>query len=301
MSLLVVGSVALDSIETPNGKVEDALGGSATYICLAASYLAHSVHLVGVVGDDFSSEHIDMLKEHKIELDGLQIIKGGKTFRWGGKYHTNMNIRDTIYTELNVFENFEPVIPENLRSCEFIVLGNIDPPLQTNVLNQISNPEFIVCDTMNLWIDIRKEELLDVIKRVNLLIINDTEATMLTDETNLFKAAKIIGEIGPEYLVIKKGEHGALLFGEDKIFSAPAFPLTEIVDPTGAGDTFAGGLTGYLHQEKKISFESIKRAVIYGSVMASFCVQHFSTSGLENLNEEIIKKRYNDFKNLSEF
>ncbi len=299
MSLLVVGSVALDSIETSVGKVDDALGGSATYISLASSYFTSPINLVGVVGDDFGKEHIKMLEEHKINLDGLQVIEGGKTFRWGGKYHTDMNERDTLFTELGVFENFNPIIPEKWRESEFVMLGNIMPALQTNVLDQMKKKPFVVCDTMNLWIDIAKEDLLEVIKRVSVLIINDSEAKMIANESNVIKAAKIIKEMGPEYLIIKKGEHGALLFGEGKIFSAPAYPIESLFDPTGAGDTFAGGFIGYLHKTNDTSFENMKRAVIYGSAAASFCCEKFSTQGLEGKSEEEIHSRFLEFLELS--
>jgi len=301
VGLLVVGSVALDSIETPFDKVENALGGSSTYISIASSYFTAPVHLIGVVGDDFPKEHIEMLNRHNVNLEGLQIVEGEKTFRWGGKYHYDLNVRDTLFTELNVFEKFNPVIPDKMRNDKFLLLGNIAPTLQLNVLDQMSNNPFVVCDTMNLWIDIMKEDLLKVIKRVNVLIINDSEARLLTNEPNLIKSARMIREMGPEYLIIKKGEHGALLFGEQAIFSAPAYPLESIFDPTGAGDTFAGGFTGYLHNSGDLSFENMKRAVIYGSALASFCVRKFSTKGIEDLTSLEIKDRVNEFKELSRF
>jgi len=301
VGLLVVGSVALDSIETPFDKVENALGGSSTYISVASSYFTAPVHLIGVVGDDFPKEHIEMLNRHNVNLEGLQIVEGEKTFRWGGKYHYDLNVRDTLFTELNVFEKFNPVIPDKMRNDKFLLLGNIAPTLQLNVLDQMSNNPFVVCDTMNLWIDIMKEDLLKVIKRVNVLIINDSEARLLTNEPNLIKSARMIREMGPEYLIIKKGEHGALLFGEQAIFSAPAYPLESIFDPTGAGDTFAGGFTGYLHNSGDLSFENMKRAVIYGSALASFCVRKFSTKGIEDLTSLEIKDRVNEFKELSRF
>ncbi len=301
MGLLVVGSVALDSVETPFDKIENALGGSSTYISVAASYFTAPVHLVGVVGDDFPKEHIEMLNKHNINLEGLQVVDGEKTFRWGGKYHYDLNIRDTLFTDLNVFENFNPVIPDKMRDDKILLLGNIAPTLQLNVLNQMQKNPFVVCDTMNLWIDIMKEDLLKVIKRVNVLIINDSEARLLTNEPNLIKSAKMIRDMGPEYLIIKKGEHGALLFGENTVFSAPAYPLESIFDPTGAGDTFAGGFTGYLHNSGDLSFENMKRAVIYGSSLASFCVEKFSTKGIEDLSTLEIKDRFHEFKELSRF
>lgn len=301
MALLVVGSLGIDDIETPFDKIENALGGSATYISLAASYFTSPIHLVGVVGDDFNKEYIELLEDHGIDLEGLQIIEGGKTFRWGGKYHYDLNVRDTLFTELGVFENFNPVIPEKSRKSKYVLLGNILPKLQSHVLDQMENPQFVVCDTMNLWIENTLEDLLKVIKRVNVLIINDSEARLLSKEPNLIKAAKVIREMGPEFLIIKKGEHGALLFSEDSIFSAPAYPLENIFDPTGAGDVFAGGFTGYLHNTRDLSFENMKRAVIYGSAMASFAVEKFSTKGLEDLTKLQIHDRFLEFKELSVF
>lgn len=301
MGLLVVGSIALDDVETPFDKIKNALGGSSTYISLAASYFTEPIHLVGIVGDDFSKEHIEMFKKYNIDLEGLQIIKGGKTFRWSGKYHYDLNVRDTLSTELNVFESFNPIIPEKSRKNRFIVLGNIDPILQLNVLDQMERPRFSVCDTMNFWIEGKKKELLKVLKRVDVLIINDSEARLLSKEPNLIKSAKIICEMGPKYLVIKKGENGAMLFCDETVFSAPAYPLENIFDPTGAGDSFAGGFTGYLHKTQDLSFENLKRAIIYGSTMASLCVEKFSTGGLENLSASQIHNRFLEFKELSSF
>ena len=291
MGLLIVGSVALDSVETPYAKVEDALGGSTTYISLAASYFCKPIDIVGVVGDDFPQEHIETLKNHGINLEGLQIIKGGKTFRWGGKYHNDFNERDTTFTDLNVFEFFNPIIPENLKDSKYVMLGNIDPTLQLNVLSQLTAPKFVICDSMNLWINIKYNELLEVIKRVDVLIINDSEAKLITKENNLIKAAKKILSMGCPYLIIKKGEHGAILFGEDKVFYAPALPIEELYDPTGAGDTFAGGFAGYICKTDDISFDNLKRGVIYGSTLASFNVEKFSTKGIENLTLDEIKKQ----------
>ncbi|MBV6419346.1 MAG: putative sugar kinase YdjH [Ignavibacteriaceae bacterium] len=301
MSLLVVGSVALDSVETPFDKIEDALGGSATYISLAASYFSAPVELIGVVGNDFPKKYIDMLEQHNIGLEGLQIIEGEKTFRWGGKYHYDLNFRDTLFTELNAFQNFNPIIPEKFRKAKYICLGNIDPILQMKVLDQVSDPQFVVCDTMNLWINTMKNDLLKLLKRVTVFILNDSEARMLTEEPNLIKAAKQIRQMGPEILIIKKGEHGAMLFTEDTIFSAPAYPMEMILDPTGAGDTFAGGFIGYLHHKRELNSENIKRAIIYGSTMASFCVEQFSTNGLENLSYLKIQDRFREFKKISNF
>jgi len=301
LSLLVVGSVALDSVETPFDKVDDALGGSATYISLAASYFSAPVELVGVVGDDFPKPYIEMLEEHNVDLEGLQIIEGEKTFRWGGKYHYDLNVRDTLFTELNAFENFNPIIPESFRKSRYVCLGNIDPILQMRVLEQIADPQFVVCDTMNLWINLMKQDLLKLLKRVHVFILNDSEARMLTEEPNLIKAAKLILQMGPKILIIKKGEHGAMLFTEDTIFSAPAYPMEMIFDPTGAGDSFAGGFIGYLHKTRDLEPENIKRAVIYGSTMASFCVEKFSTKGLEDLSYLQIQDRFREFKKLSDF
>jgi len=301
VGLLVVGSIGLDNIETPFDKVENALGGSTTYIALAASYFTGPVSIVGVVGDDFDLGHIKMLENHNIDLEGLQIVKGKKTFRYGCRYHYDLNVRDSLFTELNVFESFNPVIPLKDKKTSCAVLGNIAPSLQINVLDQLENPRFVVCDTMNFWIERTKDKLLEVLKRVNVLIINDSEARLLSNEPNLIKAAKKITEMGPKYLIIKKGEHGALLFGDETIFSAPAYPMENIYDPTGAGDAFAGGFTGYLYKSQDFSFENLKRAVIYGSVMASFCVEKFSTKGLEDLSYLEIQNRFIEFKELSNF
>jgi sugar/nucleoside kinase (ribokinase family) len=301
LSLLVVGSVALDSVATPFDKIDEALGGSATYISLTASYFSAPVRLVGVVGSDFPKEYITLLKNHNVDLEGLQVIEGGKTFRWGGKYHYDLNMRDTLFTDLNVFEKFNPIIPERFRDSKYICLGNIDPVLQMRVLDQMKDPEFVVCDTMNYWIESKKNELMKLFKRINVLIINDSEARMLTQEPNLVKAAKTIRGFGPDNLIIKKGEHGAMLFTNDTIFSAPAFPMEVIYDPTGAGDTFAGGFIGYLCKSNNLTAENLRRAVIYGSSMASFCVEKFSTKGLEELSYSGICDRYREFMKLSWF
>lgn len=295
MSILVVGSLGLDTIETPFAKVEESLGGSAVYISLAASFFSPEVKLVGVVGEDFPEKYIQLLRDHHIDLEGLQIVKGGKTFRWSGKYHYDMNSRETIFTELNVFKDFNPVIPENYRDSKFIVLGNIDPDLQMNVLNQLNHPEFIICDTMNYWIERKNEALRKLLTLVDLLVVNDSEARLLANHPNLIRAAKIILEMGPKKLVIKKGEHGSLLITRDTIFVAPAFPLENISDPTGAGDTFAGGMVGYLSRVNSINDEELKKAIIYGSVLASFCVEKFSVDGLLSLNDSKINDRFTQF------
>ena len=301
MAILVVGSFALDSIQTPFDRIEEALGGSATYISLAASYFSGPIKVVGVIGEDFPKEYIEMLSNHNIDLEGLEIVQGGKTFRWSGKYHYDLNVRDTLFTELNVFEKFDPKIPENAKRSKFICLGNIDPVLQSKVLDQMENPQFIVCDTMNFWIEGKKSELLELLPRVNAFIVNDSEARLLSQEPNLIKAARIIREMGPQILIIKKGEHGALLFTDDTIFSAPAYPMENIYDPTGAGDSFAGGFIGYLFKTRDLSPKNLKKAVIYGSTMASFCVEKFSTKGLEDLSTLQIQDRYRQFLNLSRF
>ncbi|MFA6977778.1 MAG: PfkB family carbohydrate kinase [Ignavibacteriaceae bacterium] len=301
MSLLIVGSVALDNVATPFDKVDNALGGSAVYISLSASYFSGPVHIVGVVGEDFPKEYISMLESHDVICDGLQIVPGGKTFRWAGKYHYDLNTRDTLLTELNVFETFDPVIPDPLKKSKYLCLGNIDPTLQLKVLDQIEKPHFVVCDTMNYWIEGKKDELIKVFPKIDVLIINDSEARLLAHEPNLIKAAKAIREMGVPSLIIKKGEHGALLFTEDTVFSAPAYPLEMIHDPTGAGDSFAGGFVGYLHKSQDTSPECLKRAVVYGSTMASFCVEQFSTKGLEGLSNLRIQDRFREFLTISRF
>ncbi len=301
MGLLVVGSLGLDTVATPFDKVENALGGSAVYISLAASYFSGPVYLVGIVGEDFPKKYIRLMEDHNVDLDGLQVVPGGKTFRWSGKYHYDLNVRDTLLTELNVFEEFNPIVPDKYKKSKFVCLGNIDPTLQLRVLDQMEDPHFIVCDTMNYWIEGKMDTLSVLLKRVNVLIINDSEARLLAKEPNLIKASKKIRDMGPEILIIKKGEHGALLFTDEIIFSAPAYPLEMIYDPTGAGDSFAGGFTGYLHKTQDLSPENMKRAVIYGSAMASFCVEKFSTKGLEDLQYLRVHDRYREFLDLSIF
>jgi len=299
MSLLVVGSVAFDSVETPFDKIEKALGGSATFCSVASSYFSNDVKMIGVVGEDFGEQNIQMLKNHKVDISGLDIVEGEKTFSYGCVYRDDMNVRDTLFTELNVFEKFDPIIPKEMREIPFLLLGNIMPALQLKVLDQMTNLKFTVCDTMNLWIDITLNDLLEVIKRVDLLVVNDSEVKMLAKDSNLIRASKKVLEMGPKYLIVKKGEHGALLFGEGKIFSAPAFPLETVFDPTGAGDSFAGGFTGHLINSNEINFETMKKAVLYGSTLASFCVEKFSTKGIENLSNEAIEERFNEFLKLS--
>lgn len=300
MSLLVVGSVAYDGIETPFGKVDKILGGSATYISLTSSYFQKNVNLVGVVGKDFRQEDIDLFKSKDIDLQGLQVDESGNTFFWKGKYHYDLNNRDTLDTQLNVFEHFDPVIPESYRDAKFIALGNIEPSLQGKVLDQVNNPDLVVMDTMNFWIERTLEALKKTLKGVDLLVINDSEARELAEEPNLIKAADIIRGMGPDFLIIKKGEHGALLFTDEEIFSAPAYPVIDIFDPTGAGDSFMGGLLGWLSYTNDLSSQNFRRAVIFGSVMASFCVEEFGPERLKNLTEKEIYDRYREFRQLSE-
>ena len=300
MSLLVVGSVAYDGIEAPFGIVDKILGGSATYISLTSSYFQKNVNLVGVVGKDFRQDDIDLFKSKDIDLQGLQIDESGNTFFWKGKYHYDLNNRDTLDTQLNVFEHFDPIIPESYRDAKFIALGNIEPSLQGKVLDQVENPDLVVMDTMNFWIEGTLEALKKTLKGVDLLVINDSEARELADEPNLIKAADIIRDMGPDFLIIKKGEHGALLFTDDEIFSAPAYPIINIFDPTGAGDSFMGGLLGWLSYTNDLTPQNFRRAVIFGSVMASFCVEEFGPERLKNLTEKEIYDRYREFRALSE-
>jgi sugar/nucleoside kinase (ribokinase family) len=301
VSLLVVGSVALDTVETPFGSVKDALGGSAVYISVAAGYFTTPIRLVGVVGGDFPKEHIKFMESRQIDLDGLQIVEKGKTFRWGGKYHYDLNVRDTLFTELNVFQKFDPKIPDGFKSSVYVCLGNIDPVLQLQVLNQIKKPHLVVGDTMNYWIETKPKELMKTMKFMDVIIVNDSEARLLTHEPNLIKAAKKIIKMGPRIIIIKKGEHGAMLVTEDTIFSAPAFPLETIFDPTGAGDSFAGGFIGWLARTDDISTENLKRAVVYGSTLASFCVEKFSIDSLRDLSYLKIQDRFHSFLDLSRF
>ncbi|PWG79661.1 PfkB family carbohydrate kinase [Pararcticibacter amylolyticus] len=302
MSLVITGTVAFDAIETPFGKTDRIVGGAATYAGLAASYFYDKVKIVSVVGDDFGQEEISILENHGINVDGLQIKKGEKSFFWAGKYHTDMNSRDTLATELNVLADFDPLIPESYQDCEFLLLGNLTPQIQQTTIERLRNkPKLVVLDTMNFWMDVALDDLKQVLTKVDVLTINDAEARQLSGEYSLVKAAKKILTMGPKYLIIKKGEHGALLFGEDQIFSAPALPLAEVFDPTGAGDTFAGGFIGYLAKVGTINFNNMKNAIIYGSALASFCVEKFGTRGLEDLSAEKIAKRVLEFVSLSSF
>ncbi len=301
MGLLVVGSLALDTIETPFGRAESLLGGSAVYISIAASYFIAPVRLVGVVGGDFPQEAIGLLHERNVDTDGLEIIKEGKTFSWGGRYHYDLNMRDTLFTHLNVFETFDPKIPEQFRRCKYVCLGNIDPVLQRRVLEQIEKPRLVVGDTMNFWIERKTDDLKKTLKVVDVLIVNDSEARLLASEPNLIKAAKKIMDMGPRIVIIKKGEHGALLVTESTIFSAPAYPLENIHDPTGAGDTFAGGFIGWLAKTDDLSDANLKRAVIYGTTMASFCVEEFGVKRLRDLAYLQVKDRFREIHELSRF
>lgn len=302
MSLLVVGTVAFDAIETPFGKTDKILGGAATYISLAASYFTKKINLVSVVGGDFPAEHVDMLKKHHINTEGLQILKDQKTFFWSGKYHNDMNSRDTITTELNVLEGFNPVVPDAYQDCEFLMLGNLVPKVQQQVIQQLKNrPKLIVLDTMNFWMDIAMNDLMETIAMVDVLAINDGEARQLSGEYSLVKAAQKILAMGPKYLIIKKGEHGALLFDKTQVFFAPALPLEDVFDPTGAGDSFAGGFIGYLAETKDISFDNMKRAIIFGSATASFCVEKFGTENLVGLTQEQVDSRVQEFVDLVQF
>ena len=302
MSLLVIGTVAFDAIETPFGKTDKIVGGAATYISLAASYFTKNINLVSVVGDDFPNATIKLLQNHHVNTDGLQVLKGQKTFFWAGKYHNDLNTRDTITTELNVLENFNPIVLESYQDCEFLMLGNLVPIVQQQVISQLKErPKLIVLDTMNFWMDIALNDLLQTIALVDVLTINDAEARQLSGEYSLVKAAKKILNMGPKYLIIKKGEHGALLFNKDDVFYAPALPLEEVFDPTGAGDSFAGGFIGYLAQSKDISFDNMKRAIIFGSAMASFCVEKFGTEKLIGLTQEQVDMRVQQFVDLVQF
>ncbi len=302
MSVLVVGTVAFDAIETPFGKTEKIVGGAATYICISSSFFNTKINLVSVVGGDFPKDSIQMLKNKKVNIDGLQIINNKKTFFWSGKYHNNMNTRDTIETQLNVLENFNPIIPDKFKSSDFLMLGNLMPSIQKKVLDQMTKrPKLIVLDTMNFWMDNFMNDLKKALQEVDVLTINDEEARQLSEEYSLVKAAKKILTMGPKYLVIKKGEHGCLLFSSDEVFFAPAIPLEEVFDPTGAGDSFAGGFIGYLAKTNDISFENMKRAVINGSVMASFCVEKFGTKKLTEISQSDIDSRINEFIKLVDF
>jgi len=301
MSVLVVGSIALDTVKTPVEEHSDLLGGSASYAALAASFFS-PVRLVGIVGSDFPQSEFDFWKAHKIDVEGVQRVDG-KTFRWSGEYSWDLNTRETRSTELNVFENFQPALPKSYRKTDFVLLANIAPSLQAHVLNQMEKPRFVIADTMDLWIETTRADLDALLPHVDLLILNDSEAREMTKETSLIKAGRRIRKFGPRYVAIKKGEHGALLFGEDEFFSCGAYPLEDIHDPTGAGDTFAGGIAGYLAGTVggKVTFTDLRKAMIYGSVLASFAVEAFSLERLRKLSMDEINERYETFKLISQF
>lgn len=300
--LVIVGTVAFDAIETPFGKTDKILGGAATFIGLAASQFNVDAAVVSIVGGDFPKKYLDLLTDKNIDISGVEIVKEGKTFFWSGKYRNDMNTRDTLVTELNVLADFKPVVPQNYRNAEVVMLGNLHPLVQMSVLEQMDKkPKLVILDTMNFWMDCALEELKAVIKRVDVITINDEEARQLTGEYSLVVAAQKIHDMGPRYVVIKKGEHGALLFHDENVFFAPALPLKEVFDPTGAGDTFAGGFSGYLAKTADYSFENMKNAVIYGSTLASFCVERFGTERMEKLQDAEVYQRLNQFKQLTQF
>ncbi|MBT8191683.1 MAG: sugar kinase [Saprospiraceae bacterium] len=301
MSILTVGTVAFDDIETPFGKVEKVIGGACTYISWAASYFTNDIRLTSVVGGDFPDEEIRELEGRGVNMEGLKVLSNGKTFFWAGKYHENMNMRDTITTDLNVLDDFDPELPASYYDSKYVMLGNLTPEIQNRVIDQLSNPRLIVLDTMNFWMDIALENLKKAISRVQVLTINDEEARQLSGEYSLVNAAEKIFEMGPKYLVIKKGEHGALLISPDQMFYAPALPLSMVKDPTGAGDTFAGGFIGHLAKTDDLSFENLKRAVIYGSAMASFCVEEFSLTKMKKLSQDDIRLRVQKFVDITSF
>ena len=302
MSLLTVGSVAFDAIETPFGKTDKIIGGAGTYIALSASFYEQNQKIVSVVGDDFPKEMLETLATKGVDLEGLQIKQGEKTFFWSGRYHNDMNSRDTLVTELNVLENFDPIIPESYQGVDYLILGNLSPQVQRSVIERLATrPKLVAMDTMNFWMDIALDELKKTIKLVDVLIINDEEARQLSGEYSLMKASKVIRAMGPKYLIIKKGEHGALLFNEEKVFFAPALPLEDVFDPTGAGDTFAGGFMGYIASTDDISFDNMKRAIINGSAMASFCVEKFGTEKLLTITKQDVENRIEQFVALANF
>ncbi|KAA0211853.1 MAG: PfkB family carbohydrate kinase [Ignavibacteriaceae bacterium] len=301
MSLLVIGSIALDTLETPFGKVEYAVGGSGTFISTSASYFYDDIKLIGIVGTDFPNEELEFLKSRNIDISGVLKHPEKKTFHWHGKYNYDLNTRDSIVTELNAFEDFNPEIPASFRDSPYICLGNVDPEIQLKVINQLTNPKIIMMDTMNFWIEMKKNKLFETMKHVNIISINDSEARELTGEYNLVSAAKRMKELGPEIIVIKKGEHGALLFNGNNVFAAPALPLENVFDPTGAGDSFAGGFMGWIAGTDDTSLDNLKLAMIYGSAIASISVEKFSLEGLRELSNSSIEERLNSFKNLTQF
>lgn len=302
MSLVAVGTIAFDDIETPFGRAEKVVGGACTYIALAASKFVTPVQIVSVVGDDFPEEMLNELRNRGADLEGVQIKQGEKSFFWAGRYHADMNGRDTLDTQLNVLADFDPILPESYKDAKYLMLGNLTPQVQMRVLDQLNQrPKLVVLDTMNFWMNVALEDLLKVLQRIDVLTINDEEARQLSGEHSLVKAAAVIHKMGPRYLIIKKGEHGALLFGDGEVFFAPALPLAEVTDPTGAGDTFAGGLIGWIAKTDNISFENMKKALIYGSAMASFCVEQFSINRLLSIEDADIEQRIKAFSQLVKF
>lgn len=299
--LVIVGTVAFDAIETPFGKTDKILGGAATYIGLSAAQYHAEGALVSVVGGDFPAEYLELLETRGMDTSGIEIVKDGKTFFWAGRYHNDMNTRDTLATELNVLADFNPVVPQNYRDSEVVLLGNLHPEVQSSVLDQMNAPKLVILDTMNFWMEHTWDALVEVMKRVDVISINDEEARQLTGEYSLVRAAQKIQEMGPKYVIIKKGEHGALLFHKDEVFFAPALPLEEVFDPTGAGDTFAGGFAGFLAQTQDYSFDNMKKAIVHGSALASFCVEKFGTERLQNLTREELYSRLQQFKQLTQF
>ena len=302
MSVICVGTMAFDAIETPFGKVDQIVGGSGTYVAYAASNFVTPIQQISIVGYDFPQAEMDELKKRGVQLDGVEIVKDKKSFFWSGKYHLDMNSRDTLVTDLNVLEDFNPVVPDSYQGAEFVILGNLAPDIQLSVINQLKvRPKLIVMDTMNFWMDIAMDGLKEVLKKVDVLLVNDAEARQLSGELSLVKAAKAIMQMGPQFLIIKKGEHGALLFHKEHVFFAPALPLEEVFDPTGAGDTFAGGFIGHLAKTKDISFENMKTAIIVGSAMASFCVEKFGPERLKEITKADIDARLSEFVQLVNF
>jgi len=302
MSVITVGTMAFDAIETPFGKVDKIIGGSATYVAYAASNFVKPVQQISIVGNDFPQEEMDLLKARCVQLEGVEIVPDKKSFFWSGKYHLDMNTRDTLVTDLNVLEDFNPIVPDSYQGAEFLMLGNLMPKLQLSVINQLkTRPKLIVMDTMNFWMDIALDDLKEVLKKVDVLLVNDGEARQLSGEVSLVKSARKILEMGPKFLIIKKGEHGALLFHENHVFFAPALPLEEVFDPTGAGDTFAGGFIGHLAKTKDISFDNMKTAIIVGSAMASFCVEKFGPERMKEITREDIDARLSEFVQLVNF
>jgi sugar/nucleoside kinase (ribokinase family) len=302
MSVITVGTMAFDTIETPFGKVEKIVGGSATYVAYAAGNFVTPIQQISMVGYDFPKAEMDELKKRGVQLEGVEIVADKKSFFWSGKYHLDMNTRDTLITDLNVLADFNPVVPDSYQGAEFLMLGNLSPNIQLSVINQLkTRPKLIVMDTMNFWMDIALADLKAVLKKVDVLLVNDAEARQLSGENSLVKAAKVIQEMGPKFLIIKKGEHGALLFHNNQVFCAPALPLEEVFDPTGAGDTFAGGFIGHLAKTKDISFENMKTAIIVGSAMASFCVEKFGTERIKEITKADIKSRLEEFVELANF